>query len=142
MASKIPGSEVVWGDMNVEERDRVITGFKELKIRVVINVNVLSIGFDHPELDCIICGRKTASLSWWYQAVGRITRIHPNKKDGLIIDLVGNTKTFGKIEELFFAKKGKLWELFGEKNKQLTNIPMTEIGNVFKDSIAWLSALT
>jgi len=134
LALKIPGSEVVWGDMDIKERDRVIQGFKNLSIRVVINVNVLSIGFDHPELDCIICGRKTASLSWWYQVVGRITRIHPNKKNGLIVDLVGNTKTFGRIEELFFTKKGKLWELFGEGNKQLTNIPMTEIGNVLKEA--------
>lgn len=128
LANKIPNSAAVWGDMDKKERKRVIDGFKNLTIRVVIQVNVLSVGFDHPELDAIVCGRPTASLSWWYQFVGRITRIHPSKKDGLVVDFVGNTKKFGKIEELLFVEEDSVWKLYGEGGKLLTGIPMHEIG--------------
>lgn len=128
LASKIPNAAAVWGDMDKKERKRVIEGFKNLSIRVVIQVNVLSVGFDHPELDAIVCGRPTASLSWWYQFVGRITRIHPLKKDGLVVDFVGNVKKFGKIEELLFVEEESTWKLYGEGGKLLTGIPMHEIG--------------
>lgn len=128
LSSKIPNSEPVYGDMDKKKRTQVINDFKSLKLRVVINVNVLSIGFDHPELDCIISGRPTASLSWWYQAIGRITRIHANKLNGLIVDFVGNTTKFGKVEELYYKKIGTEWKLYGEGGKLLTGIPMHQIG--------------
>lgn len=133
LAKKIPGAEAVWGDMDKKERKRVIDGFKDLSIRVVINVNVLSVGFDHPELDCIIGGRATASLSWWYQASARGTRIHPNKKDLLIVDFAGNSK-FGKIEELVYTQEKGEWKLYGEKEYLLTGIPIDEIGKHTKDT--------
>ncbi len=128
LASKIPSCEAVWGDMDKKLRKEVIDDFKSLKLRVVIQVNVLSVGFDHPELDCIICGRPTASLSWWYQFVGRLTRIHYLKENGLIVDFVGNVEKFGKIEELYFVKEEFTWKLYGEKGNLLTGIPLHEIG--------------
>ncbi|MES2395785.1 MAG: DEAD/DEAH box helicase family protein, partial [Bacteroidota bacterium] len=68
LSRMIPNSVAVYGDMGKKERDHAITFFKKGIIRVVINVNVLSVGFDHPELDTIICARPTASLAWLYQA--------------------------------------------------------------------------
>lgn len=127
LAKKIPGAEAVWGDMDKKERKRIIDGFKDLSIRVVINVNVLSIGFDHPQLDCIIGGRSTASLSWFYQAMARGTRIHPLKQDCLIVDFVGNIDRFGRLESLYY-KKEKIWKLYGEGGKLLTGIPIDQIG--------------
>lgn len=129
LALKIPGSIAVYGDMPVKERDAAIKAFKDLSCRVVINVNVLSVGFDHPQLDCIISGRPTASLSWWYQALGRITRIFEGKENGLVVDFAGNTVKFGRIEELYFKKDGNNWKLYGEGGKLLTGIPMHEIGD-------------
>ena len=67
-------------------------------------MNILSVGFDYPELDTIIIGRPTASLSWYYQFVGRVTRIHPQKTEGLVIDFVGSVPRFGKVEELYFKE--------------------------------------
>jgi DNA repair protein RadD len=128
LAHLIPNSYAVYGDMDAKERDFVIKGFKNLSIRVIINVNVLSVGFDHPELDCIICARPTASLSWLYQAYGRGTRIHPNKEDCLIVDFSGNTKRFGKIE-YFKIVKERIWKIYGEGGRLLTGIPMHEIGH-------------
>lgn len=134
LASRIPGAEAIYGDMDKSERERVIKGFKDLSIRVVVNVNVLSVGFDHPELDCIISGRMTASLSWWYQAAARGTRIHPNKKDLLIVDFAGNTAKFGRLEELEYVKEASGWKLYGEDGCLLTGVPITEIGEHTKET--------
>lgn len=128
LADRVPGSVAVYGDMDKKYRKQVIKDFKSGKIRVIFNVNVLSVGFDHPQLDCIICGRDTASLAWWYQAIGRLTRIHELKKNGLVVDFSGNTRRFGKIEHLYFKKEKLSWKLYGEGNKLLTGIPLHEIG--------------
>jgi len=122
-----PNSVAIYGDMDKKERDFAIKGFKQGKIKVIFNVNVLSVGFDHPELDAIICARPTASLAWFYQALGRGTRIHPNKANCLIVDFSGNVKRFGRIEKLV-VKKESIWKIYGEGGKLLTGCPMHEIG--------------
>ena len=129
LAKKIPQAAVVHGGTPKAERDRIIEEFRNQQIRVIVQVNVLTVGFDYPELDCLITGRPTASISWWYQFVGRGTRIHENKKDCLVVDFVGSVEKFGKVEELYYKDTGgEEWELFGEGKKQITGIPMHEIG--------------
>lgn len=127
LSQKIPSSAAIYGDMDKKERDFVIKKFKSLELRVAINVNVLSVGFDHPELDCVIGGRATASLSWFYQAMARATRVHPKKKDALIIDFVGNILKFGKLEDLEFKKDGKNWKLYGTGRRLLTGVRLDKI---------------
>ena len=128
LASQLPSCEAVYSDMPTSERNRIVEEFKSGKIRIVIQVNILSVGFDHPELDCIITGRPTASMSWWYQFVGRVTRIHPNKRDGLVVDFVGSVPKFGRVEDLYFKFVDNEWKLYGEERKLITGIPINEIG--------------
>jgi DNA repair protein RadD len=128
LAKSTPNAKAVWGDMDKKDRAKAIEEFKNGIIRVVYQVNVLSVGFDHPGLDMIISARPTASLSWWYQFVGRATRIHPDKKDAIVLDLVGNLDKFGKVEEFRYAYGLDKWSLFGENNILLTETPISEIG--------------
>ena len=129
LARKIPSAAVVHGGTPKDERRRIIEEFRNQQIRVIVQVNVLTVGFDYPELDCLITGRPTASISWWYQFVGRGTRIHDNKKDCLVVDFVGSVEKFGKVEALYYKQDGnENWELYGENKKQITGIPMHEIG--------------
>ena len=129
LARKIPSAAVVHGGTPKDERRRIIEEFRNQQIRVIVQVNVLTVGFDYPELDCLITGRPTASISWWYQFVGRGTRIHENKKDCLVVDFVGSVEKFGKVEALYYKQDGEEnWELYGENKKQITGIPMHEIG--------------
>jgi len=128
LSTRLPSCEAVFSGMPDSDRDRIIDDFKNLRLRIVVQVTILSVGFDHPQLDCIITGRPTASLSWWYQFVGRVTRIHPDKANGLVIDFVGSVPKFGKVEDLYFAKEEPLWKLYGEGQKLLTGIPLHEIG--------------
>jgi DNA repair protein RadD len=128
LSTQLPSCEAVFSGMPDSDRDRIIDDFKNLRLRIVVQVTILSVGFDHPQLDCIITGRPTASLSWWYQFVGRVTRIHPDKANGLVIDFVGSVPKFGKVEDLYFEKEEPLWKLYGEGQKLLTGIPLHEIG--------------
>jgi DNA repair protein RadD len=128
LAGRLPSCKAVYSDMPNSERKEIIDDFKSGKLRIVVQVNILSVGFDHPELDCIITGRPTASLSWWYQFVGRVTRIHPQKTEGLVVDFVGSVPKFGKVEDLYFKEESGIWKLYGEEKKLLTGIPLKEIG--------------
>ena len=104
LAGKIPSAAVVHGETPTGERNRIIEEFRNQKIRVIVQVNVLTVGFDYPELDCLITGRPTASISWWYQFVGRGTRIHDNKQNCLVVDFVGAVDKFGKVESLYYKE--------------------------------------
>lgn len=128
LSTQIPSCKAVYSDMNSEERNETLADFKAGRLRCIAQVNILTVGFDHPELDCIITGRPTASLSWWYQFVGRVTRIHPNKAEGLVVDFVGAVPKFGKVEDIYFKEEGKLWKMYGEDKRLLTGIPIQEIG--------------
>lgn len=128
LSGRIPMSAPMYSGMPDKERRQVISDFKSGRLRVIVQVTILSVGFDHPELDCIITGRPTASLSWWYQFVGRVTRIHPDKKNGLVVDFVGSVPKFGKVEDLYFKYEAPLWKLYGEEQRLLTGIPLREIG--------------
>lgn len=92
-------AEVVTGDTPKNERERILNEFKSGIVKVVINVSVLAVGFDYPELDTIVLARPTKSLALYYQVVGRCIRPYPNKV-GWIVDLSGTYQQFGKVEDL------------------------------------------
>lgn len=120
----LPGSETVHNGTSKKDRERIVSDFKKLKIKIVINVNVLSVGFDHPELDTVITARATNSVAIYYQQIGRGVRIHPNKPDCVVADLSGNVKKFGIVEDLNFTFiDGWGWGMFS-KDILLSNYPM------------------
>ena len=124
LKEKIPNSEVVYGDMDAKYRDYVVNEFVNGKIDTVINVNVLGTGFDFPLLDSAIHARPTNSASLWYQHIGRLVRIHPDKKDADLIDLSGNFKRFGKVEDFTFERdQVHGWAMFSG-NRKLTNVDL------------------
>lgn len=127
LSEKCPDSAVIYGGMDKAERASVIERFRNGEIRVIFNVRVLSTGFDYTGIDCIVLGISTASIALYYQIVGRATRIDPGKKDALIIDLGGNVKRFGRVEDLHF-EQGKIWRLFGTGGLLLSGIPIDQIG--------------
>jgi DNA repair protein RadD len=81
---------LVIGDTPVEERDRIITAFKKQQIKYLVNVSVLTTGFDAPHVDLIAILRPTASLSLYQQIVGRGLRLFEGKKECLVMEFAGN----------------------------------------------------
>ena len=62
------------GDTENSERDQIIQEFKERKFKYLVNVSVLTTGFDAPHVDVIALLRLTESVSLYQQIVGRGTK--------------------------------------------------------------------
>lgn len=71
-------------------RDEIIQRFKSQDLKYIVNVAVLTTGFDAPHVDLIAILRPTASVSLFQQMIGRGLRLAPNKTDCLIIDYAAN----------------------------------------------------
>lgn len=131
----IKDAEVVTSDTPMKERERIIADFKSLKLKVVINVNILYVGFDHPQLDFIITARPTMSIGIYYQQIGRGVRIHPEKESCAVVDLSGNFERFGKVEELNFENlEGYGWGMF-KGDTLLSDYPMIAVTRPTKKTL-------
>lgn len=100
------------GKTNKAKRENILADFKYGRTRVVVNVGVLTTGFDFPALDGIVLARPTMSLPLYYQMVGRGVRMHEGKEGCHVFDLCGNVDRFGRPEEYRIeAPNGKLHRL-------------------------------
>lgn len=126
----IEGSVVLTGETEATERDRILMQFKSGKIRCVINVGVLTTGFDYPGLEAVLIARSTMSLALYYQIVGRVMRPfkYPNGtiKTGWVADLGGNIDFFGKIETMQIKHDAKGLMSIWNNNRQLTDIEFSK----------------
>ena len=121
---KIKYSESVSSLTPKKERDAIIASFKKGTVKVVINVGILTTGFDYPELDTIILARSTMSFALYYQMIGRGVRIHPEKTKTLVIDLSENYNRFGRVEHFTVDYvEGYGWGLF-RGDDLITNYPI------------------
>ena len=134
LSEMVPDSAYVCGETPKKERAEIIRRFRAGEIRVIFNVSVLSVGFDYPLIDCIVLSSPTASISRYYQIAGRAVRIHPDKKDALVVDLGGNVARFGRIEDLWF-EWDRIWRLYGTGGQLLSGIPIENIGDFHRDDV-------
>lgn len=84
-------ARIVIGDTEESERDSIIRDFKEKKIKYLVNVSVLTTGFDAPHVDVIAILRPTDSVSLYQQIIGRGLRLDEGKKDCFVLDYAGVT---------------------------------------------------
>lgn len=77
------------GTTPAEERKAILLRLKSGKTRWVTNCAVLTEGFDEGSIDCVVVGRPTKFHGLYVQMIGRGTRLHPGKKNLLVIDIVG-----------------------------------------------------
>lgn len=103
LSRTVPKSASVSSETKPKDREKLLDDFKSGKIKVMFNVGVLTEGFDFPELDTIVIARPTMSLSLYMQMIGRGIRLHPDKKDCVVVDLCGNIERFGKIEDIKYV---------------------------------------
>ena len=74
--------------------------------RCIVNVNILTEGFNAPQTDMVVPAlRQAKSPSKFVQAVGRGMRICEGKRDCLILDFGGNTERLGTIDNIQPPKK-------------------------------------
>lgn len=82
-------AEVLDGETPSGERRAMLKRYAESETEVLVNCSVLTEGVDLPQTACIVIARPTLSLLLYAQMIGRGTRIAANKKDCLVLDLVG-----------------------------------------------------
>lgn len=121
-ARLIPGAVVLTGKTEPRLREKILADFKNNKIRCVVNVGVLTTGFDYPELEACLIARSTMSLALYYQIIGRVMRPHADKQSAWVVDLGGNIKFFGKIETMKVQQDAKGLYSIWNNGRQLTNV--------------------
>lgn len=71
-----------------DDRDERVTSFRRGDLDVITNCNLLTEGFDAPDVSCVLMCRPTQSHALYMQMVGRGTRLAPGKTDCLVLDVV------------------------------------------------------
>lgn len=97
-------AQTVSSRLHKDERRQILDDYQRGQISVLTNCNVLTEGFDAPLTGCVIIAKPTRSPVVYPQSIGRGLRLHPSKRDCLIIDLVDlctqNVITLPKIFNL------------------------------------------
>lgn len=106
------GVAEVYGD--TKQRGTILEAFKAGTVKYLVNVNVLTTGFDAPNVDCVVLLRSTVSAGLFYQMVGRGFRNHPGKADCLILDYGQNLLRHGPVD-LLTAKQKKAKRSAGDE---------------------------
>jgi len=101
------GCRSVFGDTLDFDRAQTLSDFKAGRIKYLVNVNVLTTGFDAPNIDCVVMLRPTLSPGLYYQMVGRGFRLHPSKQNCLILDFGGNVLRHGPVDAVQAIGRGK-----------------------------------
>ena len=87
------------------ERERIIQQFKSGELKYLVNVGVLTTGFDAPSVDVVAILRPSESISLIHQMVGRGLRLcPPHKTDCLFLDYAGNAERLFPDGDFFNPK--------------------------------------
>ena len=100
--------ESMSGRMGKQSRKDVIRNFKEGKIQVLTNCNILTEGFDEPSITSLIMARPTMSKTLYMQMIGRGSRTFPGKKFCKVIEFTDNHFDVCSIEDIVSGAKGKV----------------------------------
>ena len=96
----------VLGETADAERAGLLADFRAGRLKYLVNVGVLTHGFDAPNIDCVALLRPTLSPGLFYQMVGRGFRLHPGKRDCLVLDFGGNALRHGPVDALKVKRQG------------------------------------
>lgn len=99
--------EVMHGGLRKKVREEILNRFKRKELKWLINVNVLTTGFDAPHIDLIGILRPTKSVGLWVQILGRGLRVCEGKVNCLIMDFTDNTINLGPIDDPAVPSRGK-----------------------------------
>jgi DNA repair protein RadD len=106
LAAGVP-TAMVWGSMPSRERDETLRRFDAGELTVLVNVYVLTEGWDSPATKVCILARGCGSTATFIQMVGRVLRVAEGKDFAVVIDLFGNTAQHGlPTDEREFSLEG------------------------------------
>ncbi len=89
-----------------DDRDEILLDSRRGKYKCIVNVDILTTGYDDPEIDLIAMLRPTQSPILHIQSLGRGMRISPGKDHCLVLDFAGNVMRLGPINDVEVKQKG------------------------------------
>lgn len=104
----------VTGKTPKKEREKILADFKAGRLRALTNANVLTTGFDYPDIDLIAMMRPTMSPSLYVQMAGRGMRPKSHTDHCMVLDFAGVVATHGPITAVQPPKTGKKSDEPGE----------------------------
>lgn len=116
--------EYLDGETSPKTRDAMLARLADGATEVIVNVDVLSEGYDCPAVKCIAIARPTKSLTRFLQYCGRGVRIYENQRP-VILDHGGNCWRHG----LPNAERSELWTLDGDQSAASKAMPITHCEN-------------
>lgn len=129
LCERIPGVVHFDGGTPKEERDRIVKDFRDGKIRILSNVDLIGEGFDVPDCDTIMLLRPTRSLTLYIQQSMRGLRPSQNKR-AIIYDFVGNVFRHG------FPTEDREWTLEQKiklrNNTEFKDILVRQCGHCYR----------
>ena len=104
-AADVPAG-LIHGDLPSEDRRAILAAYAVGKIHVIVNVAVLTEGWDHPPTSCVVLLRPSSYKSTMIQMVGRGLRTidpeeHPGviKTDCIVLDFGTSSLNHGTLEQ-------------------------------------------
>lgn len=94
-------SAIVTGETPKQERENILWAFKAQRIKYIVNVSVLTTGFDATHVDVIAMLRATESVGLMQQIIGRGLRLHEGKDNCLVLDYAENIERHCESGDLF-----------------------------------------
>lgn len=121
-------ARVVYGDMDDDERAKNLKDFEANEYQFIVNVMVLTEGWDCPPVECVAMARPTQSRILFAQACGRGLRPYEDKIECLILDFVGVSCRFDLV-----GPDDVLGDVLVEPTKTWTRQPQ----RVVRDDVSW-----
>ncbi len=124
-SSKGERCEYVDGETPEPERDAILGRLRRRETQIIVNVGILTEGWDNPDISCVVLARPTESLVLYLQMAGRALRPAPGKDDCIILDHGGNTMRHG------FVTDEREWDLEGKASGQVDVTAITTCKKCF-----------
>ena len=97
-------------------------------VKCLVSVNKLAIGFDVADIELGVMARPTKVRSLYIQCVGRLTRLHENKKEAILLDVAQCVKEHGMYDDEYIPKEyGK--ESHSTNSEPLSNVQVLDDGS-------------
>jgi superfamily II DNA or RNA helicase len=74
------------------ETNDIIKRWEKGEFKVLLNVDILTFGYDNPSIQCVIINFATKSIPKWLQAVNRGGTPKKGKNNFIVLDLGGNSE--------------------------------------------------
>lgn len=148
---------LITGQMTFEQRELVFDELTQSQLQVVVNVSVLTEGWDYPPISCVVLLRSSSYKSTMIQMIGRGLRtidqgIYPDviKKDCVVLDFGISSIIHGELEQSIslkvkeqddvqqlFARETSNTENVSKEKVILSDFTMRELDLLNKSHFAW-----